>query len=431
MVTADEIRSLVARGVVTVHIAAGDWTTLEEGYRHGAGFTRAFPTFLVQGTKRGALVLFHIDTDDAQALHIGFVRSIVKVSTFDYRVGFEIIGRIEPDSLGVLLSRVDAPALRGALSAFAVNRAELQRFSPRLGEAVIRSLAAIDSNEAPMRQVLSQLAWPRTFKTAEALQADAIKMALRAFGATHPEAVDLELGVGTTALVNVRLLEDAVIEHDARSLRGFELVSSDVTGRATFINRSGRLEVITANKRPLERLLGVDLIYYNEPHGSLVMVQYKMMESIVASAATRTAGRKQWFVRINRQFQAELARMRRFDTEVDQGTGPYRLNPGAFFIKMVKRDAPTSSAGVIISLAHLDHFLQSGSAIGRRGGLRIGYNELSGHYLRTEGFVELVRSGYIGTRGTTTVHLKALIDATLTSDRGVVAAIQSAFEPMS
>jgi hypothetical protein len=63
---------------------------------------------------------------------------------------------------------------------------------------------------------------------------------------------------------------------------------------------------------------------------------------------------------------------------------------------------------------------------GPAGGLRISYEDLDGHYLRGEGFVELVRSGYIGTRGATTEHLQALVEASLDGGKAVVAGIQSA-----
>jgi hypothetical protein len=426
MFSSEELHKLVARGVTALRLDAADWGALGESHRGGAGFTRVFPTYEAQGTKRGSIVVFQVDADDDRHLRIGFIRSIQKVSTFDHRLAFEIIGRVEPHSLDALLSRLDAPTLRGALSAFEINRGNLQRFSPKLGEAVLRALAAIPANETPLRQVLSQLNFPRTFRTAEALQADAIKMALRAFGATRPEAVDIELSTGATALASVRLLEDAIIEHDARWVPGFDMTNSDVTGRATFVNRTGRLEIITANKRPLERLLGVDLIYFNQPHGALVMLQYKMMEKIAATGRSPNVTGEGWFVAIDSQFRDELARMRRFDVELGS-SGPYRLNPGAFFVKMVKREASTSSSGIIITLAHLDDLMSRGRLAGPRGGLRISYEDLAGHYLRAEGFVELVRSGYIGTRGATTEHLKALIDAALTGRRGVVAAIQSAF----
>ncbi len=52
-----------------------------------------------------------------------------------------------------------------------------------------------------------------------------------------------------------------------------------------------------------------------------------------------------------------------------------------------------------------------------------------GHYLRSDPFVGLIRSGYIGTRGATTDHLQALIRASLEGGRAVVAGVQRALDP--
>lgn len=121
---------------------------------------------------------------------------------------------------------------------------------------------------------------------------------------------------------------------------------------------------------------------------------------------------QEWSVPINAQFQDELTRMARFDKDLAPN-GPYRL-------------AATNSAGIILSLEHLNQMIAEGAASGPRDGLRISYKALDGHYLRSDPFVELVRSGYIGSRGATTEHLQELIDAALTGGRAVVAAIQTA-----
>jgi hypothetical protein len=105
--------------------------------------------------------------------------------------------------------------------------------------------------------------------------------------------------------------------------------------------------------------------------------------------------------------------------------GPYRLNSSAFFFKLVKRFASTNTAGILLSLGHLEQLLAEGVATGPRAGLRLAYGSLKGHYLRGDAFVELVRSGYIGTRGATTEHLQALIAATLANGRAAVAALQT------
>ena len=117
--------------------------------------------------------------------------------------------------------------------------------------------------------------------------------------------------------------------------------------------------------------------------------------------------------------------MRRFDRDLAPN-GPYRLNSGAFFFKLVRRNAATNSADILLSLGHLDQLMEGGELNGPAGGLRISYRSLDGHYLRGDGFVELVRSGYVGTSGATTDHMQALIEASLRGGKAVVAAIQTA-----
>jgi len=99
---------------------------------------------------------------------------------------------------------------------------------------------------------------PKRFDNARAMQWDAVKLALKAFGIDKASTINLP--GGDTALGSTRLQEDAVIEHDARSIPGWTLTASDMTGVATFENGNQQLEIITANKRPLEELFGVDLI---------------------------------------------------------------------------------------------------------------------------------------------------------------------------
>lgn len=263
----------------------------------------------------------------------------------------------------------------------------------------------------------------KRYDNARALQRDAIAMAIKAFGGAD-EASAVALPGEETGLAAIRVLEDAAIEYDARWIDGWTLVDADLTGRATFERRGESLDVFTANKRPLEELLGVDLIYLNEARGALVLVQYKMLEPDEANSVGPDDDEGQeWIARVDDQFKEELSRMRKFDRDIAPN-GPYRLSSGAFFFKLVRRYASTESAGMLLSLGHFDQLLAEGGLQGPRGGLRISYRGLDGHYLRGEGFVELVRSGYIGTRGATTQHLQTLINASLKQGKAVVAGIQ-------
>jgi hypothetical protein len=222
-----------------------------------------------------------------------------------------------------------------------------------------------------------------------------------------------------------------VIQHDARWIPGWSLDSSDVTGRAVFTHGREELHVFTANKQPLERLFGVDLIYLNEMRRSIVMVQYKMMEPLERTKRQIDIGlgmitqtdEAEWVVPIDGQFRDEMARMALFDQSAGPA-GSYRMSPSAFFFKLVRRYGSVGGAGILLSLGHLQQLMEEGRLAGPRGGLRIAYSELNGHYLRGETFVDLIRSGYIGSHSATTDNLEALIEATLAEGRGVVAAIQ-------
>lgn len=360
------------------------------------------------------------------------VTSISATATFDSRVVFDQLTPISPPSFDELLAQIDAAGLKGPRDRLAASEIGFSRVSEKLGQAIVDQLAARPENGPALARVLAHRRRPRRYENARALQGDAVKLAIKAFGGSE-EAASVSLPGDDTALGTVRLLEDAVIEHDARWMPGWRLADSSLTGRATFERRGERLDVFTANKRPLEELFGVDLIYLNEARGALVMVQYKMLEPDERARrrietelfAYDELDEQEWTVRIDDQFRDELERMRRFDKDLEP-EGAYRLHPGAFYLKLVRRLAATNSAGILLSLGHFDQLMDAGELSGPRGGLRLSYSSLAGHYLRTEPFVELVRSGYVGTRGATTNHLQALIEASLHGGKAVVAGVQSA-----
>src|SRR5690606_1338974 len=98
---------------------------------------------------------------------------------------------------------------------------------------------------------------PARFSSNLALQEDAVALALKTFGLPPGDtAARVEVADGQdTALARISVLEDAVIEHQARAVSGFVLAGSDLTGRALFRKGAQTLEIITANKRPLEQAL--------------------------------------------------------------------------------------------------------------------------------------------------------------------------------
>jgi hypothetical protein len=136
-----------------------------------------------------------------------------------------------------------------------------------------------------------------------------------------------------------------VIEHDARSVPGFDLVKSDVTGRAVFEKETERLEIFTANRRQLEEAFGVDLIYLNLIHQNIIMVQYKMLEPHRPNDEETD-----WLYRPDDQLDVEIKRMDAFVREQTPGPLEYRLNPEVFYLKFVKRDGAISNGGIVVPI---------------------------------------------------------------------------------
>ncbi|MBX7489779.1 hypothetical protein K3177_14820 [Qipengyuania sp. GH25] len=112
----------------------------------------------------------------------------------------------------------------------------------------------------------------------------------------------------------------------------------------------------------LARRVAFDLVDQVEP------------QSLARLFARRGGGQ----VPLDWQFENELERVRQFDRDLD-GDGPYRLHPGAIFVKLRKRRSAAAAAGIVISLGHLDHLLANDLLLGERAGLRIDHDELDGH----------------------------------------------------
>lgn len=188
-----------------------------------------------------------------------------------------------------------------------------------------------------MRSISESLSAPKRFKV---------------FGlSSGSRATSLEVIEGRdTALARVWVMEDSVIEHDARQIPNYQLVGSDITGRAVFARGRERLEVFTANRRPLEEVFGVDLIYLNVTRENIVMVQYKMLERTWNDSEDKA----DLIYRPDTSLDSEIERMKRFSTDHAPREFDYRLNPGVFYLKFVKRDGLLTDGSAVIPLDHFE-----------------------------------------------------------------------------
>lgn len=207
---------------------------------------------------------------------------------------FDFIEPLQGLTLNGMLVNLRNTTLQTPASNIIDDPAPYRHISKKLGRRLLDMIVAVPENAAVLQRIMAQIFTPLRIENDYAMQLDAVHLALKFFGGADG-ATTIDLPGGETALATIRLLEDDVIEQDAHWVAGWEPVDIDSpyqTGRALFRNRDEQLEIITANKRPLEELFGVDLIYFNRTQHALVMVQYKMMEPMPSTIGSE----KEWKV---------------------------------------------------------------------------------------------------------------------------------------
>jgi len=380
------------------------------------------PHSALQAVKLPTLCLLEIHEDDATKCYLATATRKTAVSTFDTRLTLKKLIAVKPDSLQILETLVTDARMKRLLKDRLPDDGEINYLSPKLSAYLVEILAADSRNQAAMEMALSQLPQLRRRDDASWAQDDAIHAAMSAFGIRSgvlPDKIVLRSGASSgLGLIGAHLYEDNVVHHDALRLPGFDAISSDVTGRAVFRKSDEQLVIYTANKLPLEKMLGVDLIYVNETRGSIVMIQYKMLEQHKQNQTNTD-----WIFRPDQQLRDEIARMR--IPNIENAPDDYRLSRNPFFFKFVKRKiVDDSHQSFFVSIDHLNQILASQDAKGPRGGVRISYEALSGTYLREADMLSLIRSGYVGTHKVETEALHTIIHEVAKGNNAIVLAWQ-------
>lgn len=372
--------------------------------------------------KLPTLCVLEVREHDGTKCYLATATRKVAVSTFDSRLTVKKLRPIAASSLEGLKAQVTDPRMKRLLNGRVPAEGEWSNLSPRLSAHLVEVLARDSGNWAALDTALSLLAQLRRTSSVQWAQEDAIQSAMTAFGLRTfdaPDQVALKHGASSgLALIGAYLYEDNVVHADASSLPGFDAIAPDVTGRAVFQKGDERLTIYTANKLPLEEMLGVDLIYVNETRGNVVMVQYKMLE-----ADKRDPGGRDWMFRPDKQLRDEISRMRL--PPFAGALGDYRLSRNPFFFKFVKRKVVDDShQSFLVSLDHLNQILAAPKAKGPKGGVRVSYEALDGTYLRETDLLGLIRSGYVGTHRAETEALATVIAEAARGNRAVVLAWQ-------
>lgn len=393
-----------------------------QGFEH---LTIVKPHYVLQDFKLPTPCLLEIQDQDGTQCYLGTATRKIAVSTFDSRLTIKKLRHIAPSSLQAIEAKITDARMKQLLNGRLPVDGGFSILSPKLSAHLVGLLAQDADNQAALDTALSLLPGLRRIPHVNWAQEDAIHSAMAAFGIRAnemPNEVILKRGASSgLGLIGAHLYEDNVVHADASHLPGFDAIAPDVTGRAVFEKRDERLVIYTANRFPLEEMLGVDLIYINETRGNIVMIQYKMLEE-----PKNKNEDKDWIFRPHndRNLASEIKRMSlpAFQGEITD----YRLSRNPFFFKFVKRKiVDDSHQSFLVSLDHLKQILASPEAIGPRDGIRLSYDALDGTYLRDADMISLIRSGYVGTHRAETETLATIISKVSRGNRALVLAWQA------
>ncbi len=384
--------------------------------------------------KRGiALVAF-----DREHLHYAaLIRRGRKVATSKYHVRLTDFVNLEALPLRTL-ERQLSPALRQHYAR--VTSSAGAAMPPATWAEVLSSVKAarpslaedIEWLEARANETGHEISGPATRQLAE--EKDSLVLARRIFGFRANDIEDRllwtargtnELPSFLAGLYQASVPEDVMINHDSSVFGLWELVWRSHVGAAQFVLGDHRLTILTANRRRLERTLGVDLIYWHDSYSSFTMVQYKRM--------TREPRSRRWEYRPGGSYAVELQRMETIDQATCGRPAPFlshrdfRLSRCPFYFKLCHVEQFSAEdddmvPGMYIPLDYWRLLLQTGGAVGPRGGAVFRYDNVGRHLNNTE-FVSLVQSGWIGSHGASTEHLETLVQQALEGGRAVQLAV--------
>jgi hypothetical protein len=206
--------------------------------------------------------------------------------------------------------------------------------------------------------------------------------------------------------------EDSMIRHDWANVIGWDAPKDTFFDARTFTSPGGRnqLTVLYANREELEHTTGADLVYIDETHNALVLLQYKRLKDTAPGGGPG--------YRPDEQLEKELMRMRsvreRFqDQPRGLGSEAFRLHADPCYIKLcepvVDLDLGTAPVpGMVIPLGLFDALHEELRGSGPKGGTCFSKKNVR-RSIGSTTLIEMVKAGWLGTNASGHV-IEALSD---------------------
>ncbi len=209
---------------------------------------------------------------------------------------------------------------------------------------------------------------------------------------------------------------------------GWEYVRRQRYPAKLFVYGDTKLTVILANKLPLERQVGVDLVYVNETLKATVFIQYKMFRGTEGEEGYRPEKNLTNEIERMDALAASLSK-----AEYDESCEGYRFGSDPFFLKFCKKllthEDSSHVPGMYVPLSFWKRLIKSPAARGKKQGTVVYPDTFKRRYFTPTHFIDMVARGWIGTTGVQTDLIMPYLIAAIEGKKTVVLAMQSSVPP--
>lgn len=380
-----------------------------------------------------------INGEIAVITHIGIIKKGQRVSTGQSRIKVTNIIEVEPTPLSQIVSKMKKKIQSHAFKAVGIGYSKI---SEQTGKDIFNAVIETFPDQEEIIKKLARKHLPVAITKSlrsetSAVEKDAVSICLDIFGIDRSKVLnswepkeDGSIGESfLNGLTNYRAYEDDLINHDLRSLPGWNFISEQIKGVAEFKNAKGeKLVIINANRKPLEKAMGVDLIYFHRHFDAFTFVQYKMMDQKCDD------DNKAYYNPNQSSHDDEIRRMQELydlikKEKSNDNLKDFRFSDCPIFFKickklMLKTDDTSIAVGAYIPITQWHMLLNDESTLGPKGGRQIGFHTLGGRYVGTQVFIELMQKGLLGTQLNASQKIALFVEHAIKSGHSVVYAIE-------
>lgn len=397
----------------------------------------------VREIRASGLALVRLHTGYIEpALYVCILKKQSKIATGQVRLKATNIIELKSITKDQLISALPKDMQRRAENYFGE---EYKKLPPKLGEGIFNVIKGLNPDASDSLDNLfealnsKRVVSPTAREEDAAVEKDAIGLSLDIFGVDRSDVFKRweknGRNIGSSflsGLTEFSVYEDDIINYDLHMFPGFDIlkpdVSSVITGVVEFESQDGeKLTVINANRKPMEKAMGVDLIYFHRRFASFVMIQYKIMDQ-------HSESHKSYYFNPNQKsHDEELKRLMNLRRLIDKENSPsdlagYRFSSCSLFFKLCKKielkmDDHSLAPGMYIPLDQWELLLKDETTLGAKGGRQFGYHTLCKRYMNKDTFVDLIQAGFIGTTGNASEKLALFIEDAIHKGKSVIYAI--------